>query len=99
MHEYYDTHKMKERIDRLYETHETMSRDSLRKRLNAWDIDQGRAMMSAKKALRIQPKPHNWSPALRNSAIIMRYWKLRQREILYDEDNTETFARWEHQIQ
>ena len=99
MHEYYATHKMKERIDRLYETHTTMSRDILRKRLTAWDLDQGRAMMSSEKALRIQPKPNNWSPALRNSAFIMRYWKLRLREILYDEDYSDTFANWEHQIQ
>ena len=29
----------------------------------------------------------------------MRYWKVRLREILYDEDYTDTFERWELQIQ
>ena len=62
MHEYYAVHQMKERIDRLYETHSTMSRATLRKRLTAWDIHQGRAMMASEKSLRIQPKPHKWSP-------------------------------------
>jgi hypothetical protein len=30
--------------------------------------------------LRINPKKYAWSPALRNAAIVRKYWKLRLRE-------------------
>ena len=98
MTDYYNSHNMKDRIDRLADTHQTMSREAVRVQLTAWDNDQGRAMAHAEKELKIQPKPHQWSPALRNYAFIMRYWKLRLRENKYFEDYTDTFTRWELQI-
>jgi hypothetical protein len=99
MKEYYKLHQMQERIDHLHETHSTLSRAAVRKLLSSWDNDQGRAMLSSERILRIQAKPHKWSPALRNSAFIMRYWKLRLRELKYSEDYSATFSRWELQIQ
>ena len=56
-------------------------------------------MSSAESKLRMQPKPHQWSPELRIFAFIMRYWKLRLREQRYIEDYTNTFDRWELQLQ
>ena len=99
MKKYYEDHNMKARIDRLSETHQTMSRAAVRAVLISWDQDQGRAMSSAEGALRVQPKPHQWSPTLRNLAFIMRYWKLRLREQVYMEEYSRTFARWELQLQ
>ena len=52
-------------------------------------------MASAESSLQMQPKPHQWSPELRNFAFIMRYWKLRLRENVYFEDYSTTFERWE----
>jgi hypothetical protein len=98
MKQYYNRHKMQERIDTLYDTHTKLSREAVRKLLISWDNDQGRAMISSERTLRIQPKPHQWSPALRNAAFIMRYWKLRLRELKYAEDYTVTFHRWELQL-
>ena len=98
MKAYYALHNMKERIDLLHETHTELSRDAVRKILTGWDNDQGRAMLSAERTLRIQPKPHKWSPLLRNSAFLMRYWKLRLREQQHSEDYSATFSRWELQI-
>ena len=69
MTEYYASYNMKESIDRLSETHLTMSREAVRAQLTAWDNDQGRAMVSAERGLKIQPKPHQWSPELRNQAL------------------------------
>ena len=99
MHSYYEAHAMKERIDRLYDTHQTLSNAQVRSLLTSWDNDQGRAMTTAEAKLRIPPKPHQWSPELRNSAVLMRYWRLRLREVQHGEEYTTTFTRWEMQIQ
>ena len=99
MQKYYKDHNMTERINRLADTHHTMSHDAVRAQLAAWDQDQGRAMCSAESKLSMQPKPHQWSPDLRNFAFIMRYWKLRLREHSYLEDYANTFDRWELQLQ
>ena len=99
MHAYYEDHNMQERIDRLYKTHTTMSDEAVRRQLTSWDIDQGRAMAAAERHLRMKPKPHNWSPDLRNAAFLMRYWRMRLRELRCREDYEDSFDNWEHQIQ
>ncbi|KAI2511189.1 hypothetical protein MHU86_3154 [Fragilaria crotonensis] len=99
MRKYYEQHNMKERIDRLYNTQKTMTRSQVRTILMSWDNDQGRAMKTAEDSLAIRPKKYQWSPRLRNSAVIMRYWKLRLRELKYQENYQATFDRWERQIQ
>ena len=99
MRNYYSIHSMKERIDTLYSTHQSLSREQVRRLLSSWDEDQGRAMRAAEKLLRFPPKLYKWSPRLRNAGVLMRYWKLRLRELQYDEDYTATFLRWERQIQ
>lgn len=90
---------MKERIDRLFTTHQSMSRSQVRKLLTSWDNDQGRAMAMAEASLAVRPKKYQWSPRLRNAAVTMRYWKLRLRELQYNENYQATFDRWESQIQ
>ncbi|KAI2493387.1 hypothetical protein MHU86_21169 [Fragilaria crotonensis] len=96
---YYETHNMESRIQELHARHQEMTTPQLRKLLCAWDNDQGRAMMHAEKVLHIQPKTYKWSPKLRNTGVIMRYWKLRLRELLHGADYQETFQRWETKIQ
>ena len=68
---------MVERIDKLFANFGTMTRDNIRSQLTQWDNDQGRAMLSTEKSLSRPPKKFQWSPALRNAAIIRLYWKLR----------------------
>ncbi|KAI2496067.1 hypothetical protein MHU86_18439 [Fragilaria crotonensis] len=97
--QYYTDHRMKERIDDLFHTHRLLTRAQVRRLLIAWDDDQGRAMEHAEKALRVQPKLFKWSPRLRNAGVLLRYWKLRLREITHAEDYSSTFARWERKIQ
>lgn len=70
MMEYYAQHNMVKRIDEMYENHQSMPHEEVRTFLTAWDNDQGRAMDSAEKALRRPPKKYQWSPKLRNAAII-----------------------------
>jgi hypothetical protein len=97
---YYTEHKMFERIDHLYKNHSNMSREEVRTLLTAWDNDQGRAMEFSESRLRIPPKKYRWSPQLRNSAIIRRYWKLRLREAQTTGLNyMPSFIRWQQQIQ
>ena len=90
---------MQKRIDDLSSNHSTMSRKEVRKRLEAWDQDQGRAMAAAEAVLKVNPKQYNWSPRLRNAGIMYRYWRLRLREHLTRVDYSNTFARWESQQQ
>jgi hypothetical protein len=50
--------------------------------------------MAAEKDLAtVQSKVYAWSPTLRNSAIIRKYWKLRLRELDYNKDYQTTFDR------
>jgi hypothetical protein len=97
---YYTQHNMIQCIDQLYKTHTTMSRNEVRNILDKWDNDQGRAMEYSEALLRTPPKKYRWSPVLRNSAILRRYWKLRLREALHSGlSYTDSFTRWQQQIQ
>jgi hypothetical protein len=96
---YYNSHSMEKRIDMLYTNFSTMSSLDIRKELESWDRDQGRAMKTAE-AMLLRPKqPYEWSPKLRNAAITRRYWRLRLREAKYTNDFTKTIQRLQAQIQ
>jgi hypothetical protein len=100
MTEYYDQHRMFDRMKELYDQHKDLSIEELRERLEKWDLDQGRAMMSAEKSLKyVSEKAYAWSPKLRNSAIIRQYWRLRLRELDFGETWGRTFDRWTSQTQ
>ena len=99
MLKYYRQHNMEKRIDNLYEKHTSMSRDEVRKLLTTWDNDHGRAMTTAERLLRRPPKKYQWSPTLRNSAIIYRYWKLRLIESQRGDNYQRTFERWHEKLQ
>jgi hypothetical protein len=51
------------------------------------------------KALATRPKKYQWSPRLRNSGILFRYWKLGLRELTPNEEYSTTFEGWERRIQ
>ena len=82
---------MVERIQRLYDRKDTMDKELLRLELIKWDNDQGRAMELSEKKLRRSPQKCAWSPTLRNNALLRRYWFLRLRENLRNEDYTIPF--------
>ena len=84
MHDYYEAHDMVKRIERLHRCHHSMTKEQVRKHLNRWDRDQGRAMLAAEAALRKPPQPYKWSDRLRNAALLRRYWKFRLTEIKDD---------------
>ena len=98
MLEYYESHNMLARIEELEKCHRTMSRDLLRDELIKWDNDQGRAMEHSERSLRFPTKKCDWSPQLRDSAIIRRYWSLRLREVTRNENYHATFLRWQDRI-
>jgi hypothetical protein len=77
MHTYYESHRMVERIDNLYENHKTMRPSTIRDILHKWDADQGRAMVSSENTLNRRSQRNHWSPQLRNAGITYRYWGLR----------------------
>jgi hypothetical protein len=99
MLEYYAQHRMVERIQSLYECKDSMDRDALRTALIKWDNDQGRAMEHSERKLRRPPQKCAWSPALRNTAILRRYWLLRLREQTRNENYTQKFIRWQQEVQ
>ena len=78
---YNHEHNMVQRISQLFKNHKDMHRDKVRKALIKWDLDQGRVMISAELSLRTPTKPYQWSPQLRNAGILLRYWKLRLKEV------------------
>ena len=95
---YYANHNMISRIDDLYKSHMTMSRDELRRELIKWDNNQGRAMEHSEGSLKISKKKCAWSHQLRDSAIVRRYWSLRLRELIRNENYHCTFIRWQEKI-
>ena len=95
MHQYYKDHDMITRINRLHREHLNLTKDATRRLLTQWDNDQGRAMKHAEKVLQTPPKKYVWSPQLRNTAVIRQYWRLRLRELNFEEDHLFTFTRWE----
>jgi hypothetical protein len=82
MHAYYESHRMVERINKLYDNHTTMRLDEIRDILNTWDEDQGRAMASSENAVHRRSQKNHWSPKLRNAGITYRYWGLRLKTTL-----------------
>ena len=99
MMSYYEQHNMVQRIDQLYAQRFTMPRKDLRTAIIKWDNDQGRSMECSERRMRRPIHKCAWSPTLRNSAIIRRYWLLRLREHLQGSDFPATFARWQRQVQ
>jgi hypothetical protein len=53
---YYTQHHMVERLQGLYDSRDSMDRESLRLALIKWDNDQGRAMELSERTLRCPPK-------------------------------------------
>ena len=96
---YYSQHKMVERIEDLYTRHKRIPREELRTALIKWDNDQGRSMEFSERLLRRPIHKCESSPALRNSAVLRRYWLLRLRELRGDFNFHSTFLRWQTQVQ
>lgn len=94
MKKYYTHHRMYDHMKELHANYTTITADAIRDSLERWDSDQGRAMMAAEKSLvTVTDKKYSWSPRLRNSALIRKYWKVRLREMDFDEDFSQTFHR------
>jgi hypothetical protein len=75
-----------------------MSRENIRDILIKWDNDQGRAMKFAEASMKKSERKYQWSPKLRNAAIVWRYWKLRLREINRSENYQPTVLRWQQKV-
>lgn len=99
MHRYYHHHDMTARINRLHETHETMTRPAIRRILEQWDTDQGKAMHNSERSLQRTPQRHQWSPELRNAGLLRRYWRLRLHDVHQQSDHTQKIDRLQSQIQ
>jgi len=81
MLQYYTSHRMEERITNLHKNFKQMEKEDIKKELEAWDRDPGRAMKKAEKEISKPKQQYAWLPKLRNAAIIRRYWKLRFRDV------------------
>ena len=91
---YYADHNMIQRLDKLVRIKDTLSLPTLRKYLEKWDSDQGRAMKYAEDLLQRPKKPYEWSPKLRNVGLLYRYWRLRLREKHNRKITTKPFDEW-----
>ena len=98
MLQYYSDHHMHTRLTELMNA-TTMPISTLRRRLEQWDANQGRAIKYAEKILERPRKPYEWSPTLRNHGLLFRYWHLRMREKTHSETYSTTFRRMEQQTQ
>ena len=93
MLQYYEEHDMVTRIKDLRETFKTLPKHKVKKILEKWDSDQGRAMHHAESQLRHSTKAYEWSPAYRDAGLMYRYWRLRLRELQHQENYEGTFDR------
>ena len=70
VNKYYKDHKLVERIYRLWNTHETLTKTQVKRLLEGIDDDQGRAMLAAEKYLKRPRKPYKWSNELRIAGLL-----------------------------
>ena len=96
---YYTEHNMIQRLDNLHLQKNKLSLATIKKQLEKWDADQGRAMKYAEDLLSHPWKPYQWSPKLRNTGLLYRYWHLRLREKLNSENYYAAYQRIERQTQ
>jgi Reverse transcriptase (RNA-dependent DNA polymerase) len=100
MTEYYTTHNMIKRINKLHKKHRNFSDDKLSSLLEKWDRDQGRAMQLAEgKTGHSKLKKHYWSPTLRNAGILCRYWNIQKRAKTENRDMTDITRRLQNMVQ
>lgn len=99
MLKYYTEHNMIRRIEDLHAIQNQMTKEEIQDKLIRWDRDQGRAMKMAENKLRVPPKKYAWSPTLRNTAILCKYWKLRLHESTKHLNYRNTFRRWQQKVQ
>ena len=97
--EYYKDHNMIQRLEDLHNKAKHLPLTTIRKRLEKWDRDQGRAMKHAELQLQKPPAKYPWSPKLRNAGLTRRYWRLRFREGKYNEDHTTSIRTLLHHVQ
>jgi hypothetical protein len=96
---YYEEHNMVKRILQLHKRHIKMPDAELRKLLEKWDRDQGRAMKSAENETgSIRLKKHYWSPTLRNAGLLCRYWNIRIRAKKNNYDVSESINRLQEMV-
>ena len=98
MLKYYADHSMVETIQDLRLNRHMLSRSAIKKKLEKWDRDQGRAVKYAESQLQQSYKPFAWSPEFRNAGIVYRYWRLRLRELQHSADYSTTFTRIEQTV-
>lgn len=77
---YYHAHNMTARINRLKDSHQSMTRPAIRQILEQWEIDQGKAMHFSERSLQRAPQRYKWSPALRNPGLLRSYWRIRLQD-------------------
>ena len=99
IHQYYSEHWMMDCLKRIHKNHHKYSRSRLRRMLDAWNEDQGRAMKHAESILRRPPQKYPWSAELRNCGILRQYWRLRLRKSTQTENHSQIFHRMQRQIQ
>ena len=99
MHKYYADHNMVKRIKKLFIMHTKLPRSWIKKSLEKWDSDQGRAMAHAESIITRPHKPYSWSSALQHVGLIYKYWRMHHREEKCHEDYTATFDRIEQRVQ
>lgn len=83
----------------LFKHHSKLSKSQLRRRLEKWDRDQGRATRHAEKLLTRQHQKYYWSPTtLRNAGLVCCYWHLRLYGIRKNRDMSTSIFRLQNHI-
>ena len=70
---------MSGQIDELFDTFSRMSQEAVRRKLEAWDADQGRAILFSRKP----PCKYVGSPALQNAGVLRSYWRMPYYDVLH----------------
>jgi len=78
---YLKSHKVQSRIKALKQGYRTMTKSKIRKQANAIDRDMTNAMLHGEKELAKPGGQFQWSPQLRQSSLILRYWRRRYKDM------------------
>ena len=98
VNQYYEAHRMFERLDLIIQNQRRYSKPRLRRLLNKLDADIGRAMESGEKCLHTPAQKFQFSPTLRMAGLIQQYWRTRFKDHFQDTVSERTFQTIEDEI-
>jgi hypothetical protein len=81
LEKYIQDHKVEERVDSLITEAPNLTREEIKRQLEAIDQDLTHGMLSSKKKVKSKQFKYTWSVALDQAGYQVRYWRTRLSDV------------------